>query len=201
MRDRFGAMAMAIARGEVVLKYLAHMILGLFLAVMIILTDAKVFERWGPFERSLGLLIDEYDDIVNYPGAVGSGVLDASRFETIQDAIDFAHEGGYNIVQLEGRTYDIETALLLYSGMTLQGTAGKTIISMTGVNMPVIKHSGSIAGHTTIRDLTVTGDVTQIENAGILLNDYYSTIDNVTVANVGGQWNRILIKRRIGHVD
>lgn len=156
-----------------------------FLSVAVLLSNIVGVENAG-YYRGLVFLIDGYNDIVNYPGNTAAGVVNAGYFDTIQEAIDFARGNGYNVVQLEGKTYNIKTSILLYSGMTLQGVTGKTVISMIGVNKPVIKHYGSIAGYTIIRDLSVSGDVTQSANAGIVLNDYYCTIDNVTVANVGG---------------
>lgn len=161
------------------------MVLVFFLSVVVLLSNIAGVENAGHY-RGLGLLTDEYNDVVNYPGNPDAGVVNAGSFETIQEAIDFARGNGFNVVQLEGKTYNINTSILLYSGMTLQGVSGRTFISMIGVNKPVIKHYGSIAGYTVIRDLTVTGDVTQSANTGIVLNDYYSTIDNVTVATVGG---------------
>ncbi len=170
----------------ILLKVLGMAIAVFIISVVVLLASTGIFQDSGYLDDNLPMSTEEYKDYISSAGNITDGVLDARYFEEIQEAIDFAYDVDINIIQLEGITYDINTSVLIYSGMTLQGVTGKTIISMTGVNQPVIRHTGDITGYTVIRDLTITGDVTKSNNTGIILNDYYSMIDNVVIADVGG---------------
>lgn len=103
----------------------------------------------------------------------------------VQKAVDLAKSLGVNKVTLLGKAYNLPDTLYLPSNFTLEGIKGETKLILKGVDKPVIDKKGSITGYTVIKNLGVVGDKTQPENTGIVLNDYYSTIENVTVIDCG----------------
>lgn len=103
----------------------------------------------------------------------------------LQDAVDLAITLGVNKLKLEKKTYNLMDTLYLPSNFTLEGVQGGSIISMQGVNKPVISKKGSISGNTHIKNITIIGDKTQSENDGVYFNDYYSSIENCTISNCG----------------
>ena len=104
----------------------------------------------------------------------------------LQKAVDLAIELGINKVKLEGIQYKLNDTLLLPSTITLEGIQGATVISLQGVDKPVIGKKGAIGGNTVIKNLIISGDISQPNNTGIVLNDYYSLIENVEVVDCGG---------------
>ena len=103
----------------------------------------------------------------------------------LQEAVDLAVALGVNKLVLEKKTYNLNDTLYLPSNFILEGVKGESIISMQGVNKPVVSKKGSIGGNTHIKNITIIGDKTQSENDGIYFNDYYSSIENCTIRNCG----------------
>ena len=103
----------------------------------------------------------------------------------LQEAVDLAVTLGVNKLVLEKKTYNLNDTLYLPSNFILEGVKGESIISMQGINKPVISKKGSIGGNTHIKNITIIGDKTQSENDGIYFNDYYSSIEDCTIGNCG----------------
>ena len=103
----------------------------------------------------------------------------------LQEAVDLAVRLGVNKLVLEKKTYNLNDTLYLPSNFILEGVKGESILSMQGVNKPVVSKKGSIAGNTHIKNITIIGDKTQNENDGIYFNDYYSSIEDCTIRNCG----------------
>lgn len=139
-----------------------------------------------------------YDN--NIKKFIKDGFVNADYFATIQDAIDYAHTNGLNVVRLSGKTYTITNTLAIYSGMTLEGIEGATLIKMTGVDAPIIESTGSILGHTVIKNLKLEGDTAKVNNTGITLCDYYSKIENVKVMNVGSHGIELIVGGATGNL-
>ena len=105
--------------------------------------------------------------------------------DNLQEAVDLAVTLGVNKLKLEKKTYNLSDTLYLPSNFTLDGVQGGSIISMQGVDKPVISKKGSINSNTHIKNITIIGDKTQSNNDGIYFNDYYSSIENCTIRNCG----------------
>ena len=103
----------------------------------------------------------------------------------LQKAVDLAVELGVNKLKLESISYELTDTLLLPSNFTLDGVQGCSVISLKGVDKPVIAKKGAINGNTHIKNITIIGDKTQANNDGIYFNDYYSSIENCTILNCG----------------
>lgn len=103
----------------------------------------------------------------------------------LQKAVDLAVTLGVNKLKLEAIRYELTDTLLIPSNFTIEGVKGKTVISLKGVNKPVIGKKGSLAGNTHIANLTVSGDKEQPNNDGIYLNDYYSSVTNCNIVDCG----------------
>lgn len=106
--------------------------------------------------------------------------------DDIQNTIEYAFTNKIPCVKLEGKKYVLTDSILLYSNMTLEGVKGETILELKGVNKPIIAKKGSILGNTHIKNIKVTGDQTQSDNHGIVLNDYYSSIIDCEAEKCGG---------------
>ena len=105
--------------------------------------------------------------------------------DNLQEAVDLAVTLGVNKLVLEKKTYNLSDTLYLPSNFILEGVKGESIISMQGVNKPVVSKKGSIGSNTHIKNITIIGDKTQSENDGIYFNDYYSSIEDCTIKNCG----------------
>jgi hypothetical protein len=103
----------------------------------------------------------------------------------LQKAVDLAVTLGVNKLKLEAIGYELTDTLLIPSNFTIEGVKGKTVISLKGVNKPVIGKKGSLSGNTHIANLTVSGDKEQPNNDGIYLNDYYSSVTNCDIVDCG----------------
>ena len=111
-------------------------------------------------------------------GAVGDGETDDS--EAIQAAIDYANEHNKTVF-FGAKTYLIESALNVYSGMELHGN-GATI--MTSGDIPAFT-AESVVSKVYIHDFNLTGgnDETLTNNKAINLVCYYSKFENIFALN------------------
>lgn len=116
----------------------------------------------------------------------------ATDTAAIQNAINALPASG-GAVRLSAGTYTLNARLLLPSKVTLLGAGmGITILTQTTAGTPVIVSrnwvsatSASAAGSTHIADLTVYGS-TGTSAHGIILRDFYSSINNVSIYDCGG---------------
>lgn len=106
--------------------------------------------------------------------------------DDIQSAIDLAVTNGVRKVVLEPKTYTVTDTILVPSNFTLEGVKGVSTIKMTNVNKPIIGKKGDIKSGTYIKNLNVSGDKSLSNNHGIILNDFWSTVEGCEVKNCGG---------------
>lgn len=135
----------------------------------------------------------KYSNLQNKLSEVNSQLSDLSIHVTprmtndnIQEAIDLAVSLGVNKVILEGKEYILNDTIQVPSNFELVGVKRATVLTMKGINKPIIEHKGSLKGGTILRNFTLRGDSTQLNNDGIKINDFYSTIEGIEINTCGG---------------
>ena len=106
--------------------------------------------------------------------------------DDIQLAIDLAVSSGVRKVMLEAKTYVVTDTVLVPSNFTLEGIKGVSTIKMVGVDKPIIGKQGGIESGTHIKNIKVIGDTTLSNNHGIVINDFWSTVEGCTIEKCGG---------------
>lgn len=126
---------------------------------------------------------------VRWFGAKGDDISD--DITAIQSTIDFAGVGG--IVYFSKGIYLITEDIKFLSGQEIYGEGYQSRIKQTG-NFPCLtsknyysSSGASASGRCYIHHLVLDGNSQNNSNAdGIRLRDYYTTIDNLRIENVGG---------------
>jgi hypothetical protein len=121
---------------------------------------------------------------------------------TIQAMLD---EGGR--VHLPSGQYRVTSPLMIDSGTRVEGDGNSTVI-MGDFDGPILASRSywdpdtakELTGHVHIKDLSIVGgnDGTKQHNHGIVLRDFYSTVENVEIRDVGGHGIYMTASRRDG---
>ena len=132
--------------------------------------------------RQLGLNPKEF-------GAKGDGVTD--DLNAFNDMIAYGKANGIKQIILPTGDYFLSSTLWIPTGWELRGN-GRSKIIQSSTNLPVIgteewNLGKSPTGYTKIKDVLIAGNENIGDgNHGVLLFDYYATIERVYVNGVGG---------------
>lgn len=122
-------------------------------------------------------------------GAVGDGVTD--DLNAFNEMIAYGKANGIKQIIIPTGNYYLSSTLWLPTGWELRGN-GRSKLIQSSTNLPVIGteewDTGSTpTGYTKIKDILISGNENIGEsNHGVLLYDYYATIERVYVNGVGG---------------
>lgn len=111
--------------------------------------------------------------------------LDDVNFDVDIQSIINSNLGISKLTLSKERIYNLSDTLYVPSNFELN-LNGSTL-SLKGVDKPVIAKQGEIRGKTIIRNGIIEGDITQPNNKGIELNDFYSHIYDMEIKNTGNQ--------------
>ena len=138
------------------------------------------------------------DGVVNvqqqFDAGDSKGNTPADNLLKINLAIDYALAEGYTKLYFPTDTYTLSNTMVIPSGFEVYGDTGRlgSHIVQGLVNNPVIaneawKLNSSPLGSIHIHDLWISGaNVRGSRNHGIVLTDFYSTVDNVYISDTGG---------------
>ncbi|SDC39016.1 Pectate lyase superfamily protein [Geodermatophilus telluris] len=122
-------------------------------------------------------------------GAVGDGQVDDTA--ACQAAIDTAARDGRRVLFPAG-VFLVSEALRLPSGIDVGGSRVNTVVQQVTPGRPVMASSnwfhdgGGPGGDVYLHDLTLRGEEGHEESHGIVLRDYYSRLERLTVYSCGG---------------
>lgn len=121
-------------------------------------------------------------------GAKGDGVTD--DLQAFKAAVDYGKENGIKHIKVLPGDYKLSDTFYLPSGWTLEGH-GRVVIRQETKDSPVIateewKVGDSPHGETKVLGINIRGGK-GLNNHGLLIFDYYSTVDRVYVNGVGGR--------------
>jgi len=138
------------------------------------------------------------EGVVNVKQQFGAGDslgnTPAENLAKIELAIDYALAEGYTKIYFPAGDYEVSNVIAFPSGFEVYGDTGRlgSHIIQTTANNPVIANrawrlNSSPEGSLHIHDLWITGsNLLGTRNHGIVLTDFYSTVDNVYITNCGG---------------
>ena len=121
-------------------------------------------------------------------GAKGDGVTD--DLQAFNTAVGYGKENGIKHIKVLPGDYKLSDTFYLPSGWTLEGH-GRVVIRQETKDSPVIateewKVGDSPHGETKVLGINIRGGK-GLNNHGLLIFDYYSTVDRVYVNGVGGR--------------
>ncbi|MDO4926918.1 MAG: hypothetical protein Q3980_14825 [Turicibacter sp.] len=121
-------------------------------------------------------------------GAKGDGLTD--DLESFNDMVAYGKTNVIKHIKLYPGTYHLSDTFYLPSGWTIEGV-GKVVIIQDEKDSPVIateewRTCDTPCGQTRVLGINIGGG-TGMNNHGLLIYDYYATIDRVFVNNVGGR--------------
>lgn len=121
-------------------------------------------------------------------GAKGDGATD--DLQAFNDMVAYGKENGVKHIKVLPGDYKLSDTFYLPSGWTLEGN-GKVVIRQETKDSPVIateewKLGDGPHGETKVLGINVRGGV-GLNNHGLLIFDYYTTVDRVYVNGVGGR--------------
>ena len=123
-------------------------------------------------------------------GAKGDGVAD--DLQAFNDMVLYGKSNGIKHIRIFPGDYNLSDTFYLPSGWALEGQ-GKVIVRQETKDSPVIateewKLNETPVGETKVKGINIKGSKTVGSgNHGLLIHDYYSTVDAVYVNNVGGK--------------
>lgn len=110
-------------------------------------------------------------------------------------------------VHLPAGQYRVTSTLMIDSGTRIEGDGNSTVIT-GNIDGPILASRSywdpdaakELTGHVHIKDLSIVGgnDGTKQHNHGIVLRDFYSTVENVEIRDVGGHGVYLTASRRDG---
>lgn len=121
-------------------------------------------------------------------GAKGDGTTD--DLQAFKDTVNYGKANGIKHIKVFSGDYNLSDTFYLPSGWTLEGN-GKVVIRQETKDSPVIateewKLGDRPRGETKVLGINIRGGE-GLNNHGLLIFDYYSTVDRVYVNGVGGR--------------